>query len=220
MKIKKIGHCCLFIQTEKLNILTDPGNFSVGQDLIKDIDVILITHEHTDHIHVSSLKEIIQNNPTVRIITNSGVANILDKEDIKYEILEAGIKEVNQFVFEAFDSKHEEIFEQIGQVKNTAYFMNKELFYPGDSFCDPKREVNILALPVSGPWCKVSDAIKYALALKPKKVFPVHDGMLQENRVGGAHRIPEKVLIENNIEFVPMFSGDERDFQLTLFRFG
>ena len=46
MKIKKIGHCCLLIQTGRLNILTDPGAFSVEQNSIKGIDIILITHEH------------------------------------------------------------------------------------------------------------------------------------------------------------------------------
>lgn len=212
MKIKKIGHCCLFIETEKLKILTDPGSFSVEQNSIKGIDIILITHEHGDHIHTGSLKEIIQNNPEVKIITNSGVAKILDQEGIKYEILETGIKEINQLILEAFDAKHEEIFEQIGQVKNTAYFIDEKLFYPGDSFYNPKKDIDILALPVAGPWCKISEAIKYALALKPKKVFPVHEGMLQKDKVGAAHAIPEKVLAENNIEFIPMLSGDERDF--------
>jgi L-ascorbate metabolism protein UlaG (beta-lactamase superfamily) len=212
MKIKKIGHCCLFIQTDKLNILTDPGNFSVGQNEVKNIDIILITHEHADHIHTDSLKVIISNNPNAKIITNSGVAKILDQENIKYEILEEGIKEINGFTLEAIDSKHEEIFEQVGQVKNTAYFINSKLFYPGDSFCNPKKEVEILALPVAGPWCKIPDAIRYALSLKPKKAFPVHDGMLQVDRIGGAHKIPEKVLTENGIEFVVMHAGDEKDF--------
>lgn len=212
MKIKKIGHCCLFIQTDKLNILTDPGNFSVGQNEIKNIDIILITHEHADHIHVGSLKEIILNNPEAKIITNSGVANILDKENIKYEILEEGTKEINNLVLEAFDAKHEEIFEQVGQVKNTSYFIDGKLFYPGDSFYNPKKEIEILALPVAGPWCKIPDAIRCALSVKPKKVFPVHDGMLQEDKIGGAHKVPEKVLAENGIEFVIMHAGDEKDF--------
>jgi hypothetical protein len=46
----------------------------------------------------------------------------------------------------------------------------------------------------------------------PKKAFPVHDGMLQSDRIGASHRIPEKVLTENGIEFVAMNDGDEREF--------
>ena len=67
-------------------------------------------------------------------------------------------------------------------------------------------------LPVAGPWCKIPDAIRYALAVKPKKAFPVHDGMLQNDRIGSSHKVPEKVLAEHGIEFVIMNEGDERGF--------
>ena len=213
MKIRKVGHCCLFIQTDRINILTDPGIFSVAQNSIKDIDIILITHEHEDHLHVDSLKEVLVNNPEAKVITNSSVGKILESENISYEILEGeGGKEIEGVFLEAFDGKHEEIFEEIGQVQNTGYFIDNKLFYPGDSFCNPNKSVDILALPVAGPWCKVADAIKYALEVNPTKVFPVHDGALQVNKIGGAHKIPEKVLSENGIQFVVMNEGDEVEF--------
>jgi len=213
MKIRKIGHCCLLIKTGDITILTDPGMFSVGQSGLKGIDVVLITHEHADHVHVESLKEIVLNNPNVRIITNSGVAKILAKESIACEVVEArNTESVGGCLIEAFDSKHEEIFEDFGQVQNTGYLIDGKLFYPGDSFCNPEKSIDILALPVAGPWCKISDAIRYALLVKPKKAFPVHDGMLQKERIGGAHKVPETILTTNGIEFVAMNDGDEREF--------
>jgi L-ascorbate metabolism protein UlaG (beta-lactamase superfamily) len=201
------------IQTGEINILTDPGSFSTDQNLLTGIDLILITHEHNDHLHTGSLKEIISNNPNVKIFTNSGVGKILDQENISYELLEGNdVKMINNLLIEAFDSKHEEIFEEIGQVKNTGYFIGEKLFYPGDSYSNPMKEVPVLALPVAGPWCKISDAIRYALEVKPKKAFPVHDGMLQKNKIGASHKIPEKVLNENGIEFISVFEGDEIEF--------
>ncbi len=213
MKIRKIGHCCLFIQTPKLNILTDPGAFSVVQNTLKNIDIVLITHEHADHLHVGSLKEVLLNNPNAKVVTNSGVAKILESEKIPYEILES--KEKKDFgglMLQAFDGKHEEIFEEIGLVQNTGYFIDDTLFYPGDSYCNPNKKIDILALPVAGPWCRIKDAINYALLLKPNKVFPVHDGMLRVDRIGASHRVPEKVLNENGIKFVVMNEGDEKEF--------
>jgi len=213
MKIKKIGHCCLFIQTGSLNILTDPGAYSEGQNNIKNIDVVLITHEHADHLHIESLKKVLINNSNALVLTNSGVGKILSGEGIDHQVLEGReILEAKNVLLEAFDSKHEEIFEDIGQVQNTGFFIDKRLFYPGDSYANPEKEVDILALPVAGPWCKVSDAIKYALSIKPKKVFPVHDGHLLEDRIGASHKIPEKVLSQNNIEFISMKEGDEKNF--------
>ena len=66
MTITKIGHCCLLIEFNERKILTDPGTFSSAQNTLIGIDVVLITHEHADHIHVESLAEIIKNNPIRR----------------------------------------------------------------------------------------------------------------------------------------------------------
>lgn len=213
MKIKKIGHCCLLIRTNGVVVLTDPGAYSVGQNSMRGIDVVLITHEHADHLHIASLEAVLKNNPDARVITNSGVGKKLDEAGIAHSIVEGRDSiEVKGVMLEAFDGKHEEIFEEIGQVQNTGYFIDGKLFYPGDSFHDPERPVDILALPVAGPWCKIPDAIRYALAIKPKKAFPVHDGMLQTERIGSFHKVPEKVLTENGIGFVSMNDGDEREF--------
>jgi L-ascorbate metabolism protein UlaG (beta-lactamase superfamily) len=213
MKIKKIGHCCLLIKTDTLTILTDPGAFSTEQNTITGIDIVLITHEHADHFHVESLQQVLKNNPQAQVITNSGVAKKLTELGIAHTIIEGRNSTiVKEITIEAFDGKHEEIFEQIGQVQNTGYFIANKLFYPGDSFHNPNVPVDVLAVPVAGPWCKIPDAIAYALAVKPKQAFPVHDGMLQKDRIGGSHKIPEKVLAENGIQFVVMHEGDEREF--------
>lgn len=60
-------------------------------------------------------------------------------------------------------------------MENTGYFIDEKLFYPGDAFTDPGRPIDVLALPVAGPWVKISESVDYALALKPRTVFPVHD---------------------------------------------
>jgi len=213
MKITKFGHCCLLIQLENLTILTDPGVFSTAQDTVMGVDVVLITHEHADHLHTASLKKVLENNPRALVLTNSAVGALLQKEDIPYEVLEGSAKkEIQGVEIEAFDGKHEEIFEEIGQVQNTGYLIANKLFYPGDSFKNPEKPVEILALPVAGPWCKVPDAIRYALKVSPKKIFPVHDGMVQKERMGAFHAVPAKMFAEKGIEFIPMLEGDSGEF--------
>jgi L-ascorbate metabolism protein UlaG (beta-lactamase superfamily) len=213
MKITKLGHCCLLIKEKKLNILTDPGAYSGIQNGLKNIDMVLITHEHTDHLHIKSLKEVLKNNPKAKVYTNNEVAKKLDKEGIKYNILEGRNKiENNGVKIEAFDAKHEEIYGDFGQVQNTGYFIAEKLFYPGDAFHNPGKPVDILALPVAGPWCRIRDSIRYALELKPKKVFPIHDGMLQRDRIGSVHKVPENILSNHGIKFFIINSGDSRKF--------
>ncbi len=189
--------------------MTDPGFYTVsGQSEELGISMVLITHEHGDHIHIESLKKIIENNPGVMIITNGGVGKLLNEVGIKYTILENKIpKEFWGITLEAHDCKHEEIFKEIGQVQNTGYFVDRKLFYPGDSFYNPGKSVEVLALPVAGPWTDIKRPIGYALELKPKACFPVHDGMLKE--FGTCHRVPELVLPKFGIEFRDMEKGEE-----------
>lgn len=212
MKIKKLGHCCLVIETNGKNIMTDPGFYTIEEQSNQiGIDLILITHEHTDHFHIESLKEIIKNNPNAKIITNEGVGKLLDEVEIKYEVLENKIAtQILGVEVEAHDCKHEEIYKEFMQVQNTAYFIGERLFYPGDSFYNPGKPVEILALPVAGVWVRGKDATKYALEINPKICFPVHDGML--NYFGGSHKIPDLFLTEAGIVFKNFEENKEEEF--------
>lgn len=213
MTIRKIGHCCLLVRTGGITILTDPGAFSTAQNSMTGIDVVLITHEHGDHFHVESLKEVLKNNPRAVVIANSAVGKKLDEAGIAYRLLQGTEKtEIEGVAFEAFDCRHEEIFEEIGQVQNTGYFIAGKLFYPGDAFAKPGKPVDTLALPVAGPWCKIGDALRYALAVRPNKAFPVHDAVLNKAHIGAFYQTPEKVLKEKGIDFVIMNDGDEKEF--------
>ena len=213
MKITKLGHCCLIVEIENLRILTDPGNYSTGQDDAKNIDVILITHEHADHLHLESLIRVLENNPNANIITNQGVGVLLDEKKIRYQIVghEQQIK-FEDILIEGFGKEHAVIYPTWKTVENTGYFIANKLLYPGDAFYKPPKPVDILALPVDGPWVKISESIDYALSVKPRVSFPVHDGMLQKDKLGGAHRVPEKILGDNNIDFVILKNGEMKEF--------
>lgn len=214
MKIRKIGHCCLVIETAAgKRVMTDPGSFSAGQADERGIDLVLVTHEHGDHLHVESLRAVLAGNPGAAVVSNSAVGKILAAEGIAHQVLEgAAAAEVAGVSLEAHDARHEEIFGEMGQVQNTGFLVDGRLFYPGDAFASPGRPVDVLALPVAGPWCRVRDAVRYALEVKPRAAFPVHDGMLVDGRLGGAHGAPAKFLPPAGIEFVALRAGEEASF--------
>jgi L-ascorbate metabolism protein UlaG (beta-lactamase superfamily) len=212
MKIKKLGHCCLLLTLEKLTILTDPGAYSTAQNTLTGIDVVLITHEHADHFHLESVKEVLAHNPSARIFTNKSVGGKLAAAGITFELLEdANSIEVNGIKLQAVDTKHEEIFEDWGQVQNTGYVINDKLFHPGDASADPGQAVEILALPIAGPWCRIADALHYALRLKPKIIFPVHDGMIRSDRIIPLRRVTDQILTQRGITFIPLGEEEETD---------
>ncbi len=212
MKIKKLGHCCLIIETNGRKIMTDPGFYTVEEQIKeKNIDLILITHEHGDHLHIESLKKVLANNPDAKIVTNNGVGKLLNEAGIKYQVLNDKVAEkILGIEIEAHDCKHEEIYKDYLQVQNTAFFIDKRFFYPGDSFYNPKKPVEILALPVAGPWANIRSATKYALKIKPKFCFPVHDGMLKN--FGGFYKVPELFLSKVGIIFKNFEENKEEEF--------
>jgi L-ascorbate metabolism protein UlaG (beta-lactamase superfamily) len=213
VKITKFGQCCLLIEVQGKRILTDPGRFSVSQDEVGDIDLILITHEHADHLHSESLLEIVKNNPQVVVVTNTAVGLVLDKITIAYDVLEGReAAEKAGVLIEAYDGTHAEIFGDYGQVQNTGYFIANTLFYPGDAYTEPEKSVEILALPVAGPWCKSADALKYAIKVNPEKAFPVHDALLNADGIALTHGLFESQLTAHGIEFVRLENDETKEF--------
>lgn len=99
IRITFINHTTFLIQTEGLNILTDPiwsertSPFTFAgpkrmrpagirfEDL-PIIDVILLSHNHYDHLDVATLQRIVKEHKP-RIITPLGVKEFLEQEEIK-----------------------------------------------------------------------------------------------------------------------------------------
>jgi len=184
----------MLIETSGLRIVTDPGCWSGGkQNSLKDIDLLIITHEHADHFDIEMLQTMLQNNPNAKVITNSSVGKLLAEAKIDFEVIENG--QNNSFSgveIAGYGDKHAEIYENYGMVQNTGYFVDKTLFYPGDAFINPDRKVPLLALPIAGPWLSTKEAINYAKELAPQHAFGVHDGML--GFIGPYHNLPANLL--------------------------
>ncbi|MFA6099972.1 MAG: MBL fold metallo-hydrolase [Patescibacteria group bacterium] len=206
MTITKYGHCCLLIEEGGLRILTDPGSYSTLPDGLNSIDLILLTHEHQDHLHIDSLKTVLKNNPQAKVLTNKTVGSLLEKEGIAYQLIEDGQSVTEKGILvEGFGKEHAVIYPTIPVTENIGLFIAGKLFYPGDALTEPHHPVEILALPVAGPWLKLSEAIDYALKLKPRVCFPVHDGILKNP--GLCHRLPSTVLEPQDIKFIAMEEG-------------
>jgi L-ascorbate metabolism protein UlaG (beta-lactamase superfamily) len=212
MRITKLGHCCLIIEIDGVRFLTDPGNYTTAQDEATNINAIVISHEHTDHLHIESLKTVLTHNPEAIIISNASVGKMLGQENIPYIKIADGEKhEVNGVAVSGHGLKHAPIYKDYEQVENTGYLFGGKLFYPGDAFHNPGFPIDILAFPVTAPWCNITQALDYVLQIKPKKAFPVHDGNLIRTH-GITERLPGIQLPEAGVEFIALELGKEYEF--------
>jgi L-ascorbate metabolism protein UlaG (beta-lactamase superfamily) len=201
----------MLVQEGDLRILIDPGNYSTEQEKAKNIDVILISHEHADHLDIPSFKTLIANNSHAKIYSNPSVVALLGKEGINAETVEAGKTITEKGVaIEVFGRDHAIMHSSIPPVRNVGYFIAGRLFYPGDVFTLPGKSVEILALPITAPWSKIGEVVDYALAVHPKLCFPVHDGNLKNT--GATYRTPTQILEPQGIKFTVLELGKEYEF--------
>ena len=61
---------------------------------------------------------------------------------------------------------------------NNGYVIDERVLHPGDAFIKPPESVEVLLLPVGGPWMKVGEAIDYLRAVDPRVVIPIHQAGL------------------------------------------
>jgi len=190
----------MLIEIKGVRFLTDPGLYTTAQNKLRNIDAIIITHDHHDHFHTESLNEIMQFNLHAKIYTNSTVGKILKNHNVEYTRVEDGDRTtVRDIPLEGYGKEHAQLHSTIPAIPNTGYFFDNRFYYPGDSFFNPEKNIETLALPVAGPWMKISEAVDFAIEMNPRNCFPVHDGNCKS--FGGEHIIPNKILNDNKINF-------------------
>lgn len=90
MEITKYIHSCLLFDLDGQQILFNPGKISfleglVQPEVFKDVSVIIITHNHPDHLDVVTLKRIMALRQAVNI-SNREVAAELKEYGLTVQI--------------------------------------------------------------------------------------------------------------------------------------
>ena len=215
MHITKLGHCCLILDINGVKIITDPGSFTDTQDKETGVHILLITHEHGDHYHVGSVKNIVTNNPDIEVVCNKAVAALIAKENIPCKVNVVGDGEsatLAGIVIEGFGTEHAIIYGDsgVGKCENTGYMVAGKFYFPGDNFHAPGKPVDVLALPVAGPWMKISECIDFAKLIKAPKAFGVHDGMIVPDFRGFTVMLLKNFVPDT--EYTALVDGESKEF--------
>ncbi|MGZ4749614.1 MAG: MBL fold metallo-hydrolase [Oryzihumus sp.] len=185
MRLTHLGHACLLVETADQRILIDPGCFSPGFEELADLDAILVTHQHTDHVDVERLPRLLELNPGARLLVEAQTAEVLLESDIAAQNLVPGEPtRVGPVEVTPVGQLHAVNHDRVPRVGNTGVVLRADgepsLFHPGDAYDVEPGDVDVLALPLSAPWCAVRDTLAFVRSVAPRYAVPVHDATLSE----------------------------------------
>ena len=184
LKITFIGHASLIFSFNGKVIHVDPDGELADYSTLSKADIILITHEHSDHFDLSAIK-ILRTNQTKLILTETCARKISGGMVMKngdVQIIE-GIK------FEAMPAHniiHKRDNGQLFHPKGPGNgyiltFGDKRVYVAGDTENIPEMKtlqgIDVAFLPMNLPYTMtpemVADAVK---SFRPKILYPYHYG--------------------------------------------
>ncbi|WP_104126956.1 MBL fold metallo-hydrolase [Cryobacterium sp. Y57] len=215
MKLTKLEHAALIIELAGKKLYIDPGSFTTALSRTAGTVAVVITHEHADHWTPEQLGRIIEMNSDLRIFAPAGVTRAIAafNADLEITTVQAGdVIGVDPFTLRFFGATHAVIHESIPVIDNVGVLVNDELYYAGDAFTIPEGvEVGTLAVPAAAPWMKISEAMDYIFAIKPKRSFPTHEMLLSRAGKDLSNARFQNVTQLSGGEFFPLEPGDSLD---------
>lgn len=216
MVVQKFFHSCLLLEDHGKRLLIDPGLFSFIEGRLKPedigaVDAILISHKHQDHFDPDILKRFLSFGPT-EIHTIAEIDEDLVKAGLSSIVLKGGdTKEIAGFAVEVFHAPHGPL--PIAVPDNAAFLING-LLHPGDSFYPAGLTgCETLALPISAPWLTLNQALEMVDRLTPKRVVPIHDGIIKDFMLERMYdRMLRPILEQKEVAFIPLGLGDNLTF--------
>lgn len=184
------GHAGFKITYESKKIYIDPYKLSKEHENVSDADIVLITHNHFDHLSIEDLKNIV-NETTVIVSAQeclSQLKSLSVKESIgidprnSVKVSDLKIEAVHAYnVDKEFHPKNDK---KIGFIVE---FGNDRLYHIGDSDIIPEmKDTNstIALVPVSGTYVMTAEEASKAIneLINPKIAIPMHYGTIVGNK--------------------------------------
>ena len=193
MRIAHLGHSAVLVETEAARILLDPGNLSAGWHGLTDLDAILVTHAHPDHLDPEALPALVAANPAAKVVlepsilqqVQSGTLPPLGDATALAPDEQVAIGDV---LVSAAGGRHAVIHRDIPVIGNVGYVLRSEgeptFFHPGDAYDTVPSGVDVLAVPAYGPWAALKETIDFVRAVGALEGFPIHDELLNDRGRG------------------------------------
>jgi L-ascorbate metabolism protein UlaG (beta-lactamase superfamily) len=185
VQLTKKGHSCIRLDKGGPILVIDPGGFT-EPGAVEGVAAVLITHEHADHFNEGHVRAALDANPAAEVWTLAAVAAQLSAAypGRVHTVGHGDTFSAAGFEVQVHGELHAVIHPDIPRITNVGYLVDGAVFHPGDALTVPEQPVETLLLPITAPWCKVSESADYVREVRPKRVIDIHDALLAEIGVG------------------------------------
>ncbi|MGD0098749.1 MAG: MBL fold metallo-hydrolase [Acidobacteriota bacterium] len=187
LNITFIGHGTLMFEYSGKVIDVDPVSMYADFSKLPKADLILVTHEHADHLDPKAIEAV--KTPKTTIIINPGFAKTLNPDSAKTlayaTVMRNGeTKTVTGITIEAVPAYNPEKPQFHPRGNGNGYvltFGGKRVFVAGDTENVPEikalRNIDVAFLPMNLPFTMTPEQVAdVAKSMRPKILYPYHYG--------------------------------------------
>lgn len=185
MRVTHLGHACLLVEIADTRVLIDPGSFSRGFEDLHDLDAIVITHQHADHLDEDRLPALLRANRQAAVYADPETAALIAAAGADVvTLVQGGNVSVGSAILSPVGQLHAFNHSGVPRCTNVGVVLRADgeptLFHPGDAYDADPGQVDLLAVPVNAPWAKVSESIDFVRRIGPTGIIPVHDALVSD----------------------------------------
>lgn len=184
MLITHLGHSAVLLEVAERRILIDPGAFSDAWHGLTDLDAILVTHQHPDHVDPEKVPALLRANPQAAVWVEPEVLDAIDLDGRAQGLAADAHLDLGALRIRAVGGVHAVIHRDIPLIGNVGLVVEAEgeprLFHPGDSLAAVPAGVDVVAIPSFGPWAAMKETIDFVRAVDAGHGFMIHDELLND----------------------------------------
>ena len=185
MRITHLGHASLLVEVADARILLDPGVWSPGAHGLSDLDAVLVTHQHPDHLDQERFPGLLEANPAAQVFADPDTSKLL--QDKGFDVVSFGpgdSTKIKSATVLGVGELHALIHEEIPRIHNTGMRISADgeptFFHPGDALDAEPEGVDVLAVPLNAPWARSREMTGFLRRLAAPHAIPIHDALLSE----------------------------------------